>query len=297
MPEPRIVSLLPAATEIVAALGFEGNLVGRSHECDYPPSVEALPVCTEPKLGCDGTSYELDERVRALVQEGLAVYRVHADVLRELQPDIIITQDQCEVCAVSLAEVKGAVRDVLGGQVRLVSLSPASLEDVWGDIHRVADALGVSERADKLVGSLKNRLVSLAEQTGSTEHRPRTACLEWLDPLMGAGNWVPTLVETAGGHNLFGEADRHTAALDWEKFVEVDPEVVVAFPCGWGIEKTREEMAVLTRRPEWDGLQAVRNGRVYVADGHQYFNRPGPRLVESAEILAKILHPGRLFPL
>jgi iron complex transport system substrate-binding protein len=288
---PRVVSLIASATEIVCALGFEGDLVGRSHECDYPPSVERLPVCTAPKFATDGTSHEIDQRVKALVREGLSVYRVDGELLQALEPDVVVTQTQCEVCAVSLRDVERALCAWLRACPRLVALEPNGLADVWADIERVAEALGAPERGEEVVAGLRGRMERIAERARGLSRRPTVACVEWVDPLMAAGNWVPELVEMAGGVNLFGEAGRHAPRMQWEELVERDPDVVVLMPCGYGLARTRADVPLLAGKKEWAGLRAVRSGRVFVTDGNQYFNRPGPRLVESLEILAELLHP------
>ncbi|GBC77243.1 Vitamin B12-binding protein [bacterium HR08] len=288
---PRIVSLIASATEIICALGFEEHLVGRSHECDYPESVRRLPACTEPKFPVEGWSYEIDERVKAIVQEGLSVYRVHGERLRALRPEVIVTQSQCAVCAVSVNEVEEAVREWLDYPVRVVSLEPNALADVWESIRQVAQALGVPERGEELVAILRHRMAAVAETARARASKPTVAYIEWIEPLMAGGNWMPELIEMAGGVNLFGEAGRHAPWLNWEDVVAKDPEVIVIAPCGFDIARTRREMPLLTRRREWPRLRAVREGRVIVADGNQFFNRPGPRLVESLEILAEVLHP------
>lgn len=288
---PRIVSLIASATEIVCALGFEGQLVGRSHECDYPDSVRRLPVCTEPKFDVTGPSAAIDRRVKDVLRDGLSVYRVHADVLRQLRPDVIVTQSHCEVCAVSQRDVEQAVCDWFDARPQVVSLAPNALADVWDDIRRVADALGAPERGELLVQDLRQRMAHIAGRVQSLPDRPTVACIEWIEPLMAAGNWVPELVELAGGVNLFGAAGRHSPWMTWEQLRERDPEVIVVLPCGFDIERTRQEMPALTRQPGWPDLRAVRQRRVFLADGNQFFNRPGPRLVESLEILAELLHP------
>jgi iron complex transport system substrate-binding protein len=293
MAPPRIVSLLPSTTEIVCALGFQEHLVGRSHECDFPPGVERLPACTEPKFDTEGSSSEIDSRVRALVKDGLSVYRVNAELLRALAPDVILTQSQCEVCAASLADVQAAVGEWLGSAASpplVVSLAPATLADVLEDVLRVADALGAPERGGALVAELEHRIAAIAERSAAGE-RPTVACLEWIDPLMAAGNWMPEVVARAGGQSLFGEVGKHSPWLDWEALRRADPDVIVALPCGFDLARTRRELASLAARPEWRALRAVRDGRVYATDGNAYFNRPGPRIVESIEVLAEILHP------
>lgn len=287
----RIISLLPSSTEIVCALGCEDRLVGRSHECDYPESVKRLPVCTEPKFNPLGTGPEIDQRVKAIVQEGLSVYRVHAEALKQLQPEVIITQSQCEVCAVSLRDVEDAVCEWVGSRPQIVCLEPNALSDVWTDMRRVAEALGVPERGTELITRLERRMAAVAERARGLLERPTVACIEWIEPLMAAGNWMPELVAMAGGVNLFGEAGKHSPWMAWEQLVQKDPEVILVQPCGFDIKRSREEMSAMVRKPEWSQLRAMRSRRVYLADGNQYFNRPGPRLVESLEILAEVLHP------
>ena len=291
MANHRIVSLIASATEIVCALGFEDQLVARSHECDYPPSVKHLPQCTEPKFNVEGTSYEIDQRVKAIVQEALSVYRVDSAALEALRPTHIITQSQCEVCAVSLRDVEQAVCEMVSSKPVIVSLEPNALSDVWADIRRVADALGAPERAETLIASLQNRMDEITRRAQQLSSNPTVACVEWIEPLMAAGNWMPELVWMAGGVNLFGEAGKHSPWMTWEELVAKNPDVIFVSPCGFDIPRTMQEMNLLSDKPEWEKLNAVQTGRVFVADGNQYFNRPGPRLVESLEILAEMIHP------
>lgn len=291
MPEPRVLSLIASSTEIVCALGLEQRLVGRSHECDYPPSVKRLPVCTAPKFATQGTSREIDRRVKAILEEALSVYRVDAERLRELRPSHIITQTQCEVCAVSLKDVERAVAELTEARPRIVSLAPNALDDVWADIERVARALDVAERGRQLVGELQARMAVIRKKAQGFAPRPRVAAIEWIDPLMASGNWMPELVEMAGGVNLFGEAGKHSPGLDWERLCAANPDVILVLPCGFDILRSRGDMPALTGKPGWSDLAAARGRRVYLLDGNQYFNRPGPRLAESLEILAEILHP------
>ncbi len=286
---PRIVSLLPSATEIVAALGLGENLVGRSHECDFPAGVEKLPILSAPKIRTDGSSLAIDKRVRAVLEEGLSMYEVDEERLRELDPDFVLTQTQCAVCAVTPDDLDAALCDWTG-RARLLSLEPDNLDDVWREIREVGRALGVSEAGDKLVDGALARLAALRERTASLR-RPTVATIEWIDPLMAGGNWMPELIETAGGNNLFGENGVHSPCLDWVTLDTADPEFILVTPCGFDIERSVVELRHLAGRPEWEALSAFKNGRVYVIDGHQFFNRPGPRLVESAEIVAEILHP------
>ncbi len=287
----RIVSLIASATEIVCALGFEGQLVGRSHECDYPASVEQLPTCSTSKVNVDAASREIDDQVRTIVAEGLSVYRVDPDLLNELAPTVIITQTQCEVCAVSLKDVEQAVCKLVRSRPDVVSLEPMALGDIWRDIRTVASTLGNPGRGEALVNDLTTRLDRIQARAASRGDRPSIACIEWIDPLMIAANWVPELVECAGGMNLFGVAGKHSDYLGIEQLTAVDPDVLAVMPCGFDIERAGREMLPLAARPEWSRLSAVKGGRVAITDGNQYFNRPGPRVVESAEILAELLHP------
>lgn len=291
MAEHRIVSLIASATEIVAALGFESQLVGRSHECDYPPSVERLPACSTSKIDVGASGRAIDDQVRAIVTEGLSVYRVEPDLLNQLAPTVIITQTQCEVCAVRLKDVEQAVCALVSSQPRIVSLEPMSLGDIWTDIRAVAEALGDPNRGDRLVNESTTRMDEIRTGTASLPGRPSIACIEWIDPLMTAGNWVPELVDIAGGANVFGEVGKHSGYLEVSELVAADPDVVAIMPCGFDIARACREMPPLTSRPEWAQLSAVKNGRVFMTDGNQYFNRPGPRVVESAQILAELLHP------
>jgi iron complex transport system substrate-binding protein len=290
MDSPRIISLIASATEMVCALGLEDALVGRSHECDFPPQVLRLPACSEPRIDPAASSREIDRQVKTAVADALSIYQVRREELERLQPTHIITQTQCEVCAVSLKDVQQAVCGFVGSQPRIVSLAPTSLADVWADVHRVAEALDVPERGKKLVAELQGRLDRVAASIPRRREWPTVVCLEWLDPLMSAGNWLPELVEIAGGRPLLAEAGEHSPWMTWEDLQAADPDVLVLLPCGFDIPRTRAELQPLRQHPAWPRLKSVRNQRVFLTDGNQYFNRPGPRLVESTEILAEILH-------
>jgi iron complex transport system substrate-binding protein len=287
----RIVSLISSATEIVCALGCGDSLVGRSHECDYPEWVKRLPVCTEPKFAVTGSSAEIDHLVKETLRDSLSVYRVFGDDLERLQPDLIVTQSQCDVCAVSERDVEAAI-SAFTNKPLIVSLMPNSLADVWSDIRRVAEAAGVPNRADELIGELHGRMIEIARRANSWGRKPTVACVEWIEPLMAAGNWMPELVELAGGVSLFGAAGKHAPYVTWEELLAADPDVIVVAPCGLDLARTRAEIPALTKRPEWTRLKAVRSGRVFVGDGNAFFNRPGPRLAETLEMLAEAVTPG-----
>lgn len=288
----RIVSLLPSATEIVCALGLEEQLVGVSHECDYPPSVVGRPVLTESKINAQGASAQIDRDVRALVRDGLSVYRIETDKLRALQPDVIVTQDQCDVCAVSLREVEQAARDCLGGAVTIVSLRPTRLGDILDDVARVGAATDRVEEAIAIVARMRERLDAIRDRARHVRRRPRVACIEWIEPLMVGGNWIPELVTLAGGAYELVAPGAHSPTISWADLLAYAPEVIVVMPCGFKLPQTQAELGQLTGRPEWPQLPAVRNRRVYLADGNAYLNRPGPRIVDSAELLAGLIQPG-----
>lgn len=298
-PSPfRILSLLASATEIVCALGFRDQLVGRSHECDYPPDVQSLPQATVPRFDVNLSSREIDGQVKKLAREAVAlnalgVYEVRTDALRNLQPTHVVTQSQCDVCAVSERDVQLAVARTAGCEAEIVSLQPSALADVWDDILRVASALGATATGTRVVAGLQDRMSAIADATRGVSVAPRVAVIEWIDPLMAAGNWMPELVRMAGGRCLFGEAGRHSPWMSFDDLARADPDVVVLSPCGFGIQRTLEDVPLLQAREGWASLKAVWSGRVFAADGNQFFNRPGPRLAESLEILAEILHPDR----
>lgn len=292
MAEPRVVSLIASATEIVSALGMEDRLVGRSHECDFPPSILTLPVCSSSKVDAGAPSRDIDRQVREIVGEALSVYRVDGQLLDELAPTVIVTQTQCEVCAVSLRDVEEAVCEVVRSQPQIVPLAPMALGDVFDDIEAVAEALGIPDRGGRLVAQLQARLDAVSAAAAGLTDRPTVACVEWIDPPMHAANWVPELVKIAGGQVMAGEAGRHSGYFEFEEMLSADPDVIAVMPCGFDIPRTRIEMPALAAQPGWNDLRAVRRGRVFLTDGNQYFNRPGPRVVESAEILAELLHPG-----
>ena len=288
--ELRIVTLLPSATEIVAALGLGAQLVGRSHECDWPPGVAELPVCTRPRVALDGSSAEIHRQVSEFVGQALSIYEIDRDMLRALRPTHIVTQDQCEVCAVNLKDVEAALAEDIGNAVEIVSLSPLRLGEVWASIRQAGRALGVD--ADAFCRTLTGRIARIAAAGMELPAAPPSvATIEWSDPLMAAGNWLPELVAIAGGNNLFGDAGKHSPRLEFADLRAVEPDILIFMPFGYDLTKTAEEAEQLLQDPVWASLATVRDGRAYAVDGNAYFNRPGPRLVESAEILAEICHP------
>lgn len=289
--EPRVISLIASATEILHALGAGATQVARSHECDYPPSILNLPRLTRAKFKVQGaSSAEIDRSVKGLIEQGLAVYEVDAELMRALDPDLILTQDQCEVCAVSLADVERALCTWTDSPARIVSLRPHTLDDVYADIRRIAEALGRAEAGRALVAAMTERIAAVSRAV-SDRPRPVLGFIEWIEPPMSGGHWMPEIIAAAGGVSPFGVTGETSPWISWQDVADADPDVILVAPCGYEIENSLPELAALANHPVWSGLRAVREGRVFVADGNAYFNRPGPRLAESTEILAEILHP------
>jgi iron complex transport system substrate-binding protein len=284
----RIVSLIASSTEIVCALGLRDSLVGRCHECDYPESVRDLPVCTAPKFKSFGSSAPIDER--AILQESLSIYRVDPKLLNKLAPTHIITQPQWQVCDVSLKDIAEACQK-LDSKPQLIALQPSRLADIYEDIKKVGTALGVDSVARNLLEQIWASVSEIRDRCNSLKDKPRVALLEWIDPLMPAANWLPELVELAGGTNLFGQAGQESGVIPWKEITTADPGVMIIAPSGFTTNQTIEEMYSLKERKGWEKLSCVQEKKVFIADGKHYFNRPGPRVLESLQILAEILHP------
>ncbi|PSO72612.1 MAG: cobalamin-binding protein [Cyanobacteria bacterium QS_1_48_34] len=287
----RIISLLPGATETIAALGLTDALVGRSHECDYPPQVQNLPVCTEARINSKKDSAEIDTDIQGLVQSALNIYEVKTDVIEQLQPTHILTQDQCDVCAVSMSDLENSLAEMTGSKPQVISLKAGMLTEVWVEMKKVAQTLGVDSQA--ALDNLQSRVRACTQKTDelSENDKPTVVTLEWTDPLMATGNWIPELVKMAGGKPAFGVTGDPAPHLEWNSLLEADPDAIIVMPCGFDLERTREESQTLTQRPGWSQMRSIQNAKVFITDGNAYFNRPGPRLVDSLEILAEILHP------
>jgi len=304
------VSLLPAGTEIVAALGLRPHLVGRSHECDMPADVEPLPALTASRIDAAASSRDIHAQVTQLGRErelaatgsnagpacgtgvAPALFTLDIDRLAALEPDIILTQAACDVCAIAAADVEAAVRKAAVA-TQVVALSPATLADLFADILTVGRATGRLPQARDCVARLRARVASLASRIGTFPDRPRVAVIEWLDPPMAAGNWVPEMVALAGGSDVLGTAGAHSRWISWADVAAADPDVVILVPCGFTLDRVLAEARSPAVRPHLEPLRAARAGRIHAVDGHHLFNRPGPRLVDSLEVLAEILHPGR----
>lgn len=292
---PRVASLLPSATEMVCAVGGQELLVGRSHECDYPAGVASLPALTRPRRALPETSRAIDRAIREILAGAIAVYEVDIDALQACAPDVIVTQDLCDVCAVSLDDVRAALCTLARRDVHVVSLRPTCLADVWDDVRRVGAALGRTAAGDAVAQALAARCTAIGQQSRLAASRPSVLTIEWLDPVMIGGMWMPELVALAGGRALVTSAGQHAPTLGRDELTALDPDVVLIKPCGFPIDRTAREIDLLARNLPWDHWRAIARGAVFVADGNAFFNRPGPRLVESLEILAACLHP-QMFP-
>jgi iron complex transport system substrate-binding protein len=287
----RIVSLLPSGTEIVYALGLGDELVGVTHECDFPPEARGKPVLTGSGLaGRSLTSREIDDSVRELRASGAGTYSLDVGLLAELRPDVIITQGLCDVCAVPHGVVRRAVPS-LPTRPRVYSLDPASVGDVLSDVKTIGDATGRQARARDVIAGLRARIDAVTLASARVESIPRVFCLEWLDPPWTAGHWVPEMVGMAGGFDALGGIGQPSRRTTWPEIAAFAPEVMILMPCGFDLARTLGELERTELPPEWSGLPAVRSGRVYAVDGSAYFNRPGPRLVNGLELLAAIIHP------
>jgi iron complex transport system substrate-binding protein len=290
----RIASLLSAATEILYSLGMGEHIVAVSHECDFPADVNAKPRVTRSNIDSAQSSDQIDRQVHDRIAAGAPLYEIDAEQLAKLAPDLIVTQAQCDVCAVRYADVVDLVRSRPELQhAKIVALNPQSLDDVLSDILRIGEAAGAIDRAVAVVSKQRARISTVARSfTALAEtDRPKVALIEWIEPLMLAGNWVPELIRLAGGRCDLTKSGIHSAYTEWSALEAYDPDVIVVAPCGFDLDRTRLESQSLLRHPNWPRLFAVRNGRVFIADGNAYFNRSGPRLVDSLELLAHFVHP------
>lgn len=293
MPAKRIASLLPSATEIVCALGCGGQLVAQSHECDYPATARNAPVCTRPRIDPTQSGAKIDQAVKAATAAGEPLFEIDEALLREARPDLILTQGQCAVCAVDAEQIAGMVAS-WPSPPEILTLRPARFAHLWDDMKRVAAALGLPDDGKDQIADYKQRCVNVIERAALPTRKPSVLTLEWLDPLMSGGNWIPDMVEMAGGENLLSKTGEHSGWIKMEDVAAANPDVIVLLPCGFNLERTLDEALALESLPGWNKLNAVRKKRVYAADGNSFFNRPGPRLVNSLEILGEMFYPGMI---
>jgi len=287
----RICSLLPSATEVIASLGLSNELVGISHECDYPPSIKQVPIMVEPMIPPHGlTSAEIDSRVRQLVASGQRLYRLKDQLLRQAQPELILSQDLCHVCAITPDQLQDAIGS-MPRQPTILTLNPSSVLDVINDVVRIGDAAGRSGDGHRLAAHLRDRLDAVHRRIEAIPHRPRVVCIEWLSPLYVAGHWVPEMVQRAGGLDVLAQPGTPSRVVTWDEILAAAPDVLLVMPCGFSVEKTHTELLQLMQHPDqWRPSPALAE-HTYLVDASSYFSRPGPRLIDGIELLATILHP------
>ena len=288
----KIVTLIPSATEIVAFLGMKDSIVGRSHECDYPKDLKNITKLTSPKINIEGSSSEIHQQINKILENSLSVYKVDIEELKKLEPDVVITQAHCEVCAVSLSEVEEIVTNHLNEKTKIISLQPNTLKEIFDDFYRVSRGLNLEKlNTENLIKPLKNKLENI-EILGARQKRYKVACIEWIDPLMAAGNWIPEMVKISGGEDIFGKKGKDSHWIKFDEIKKKDPDIIIFLPCGYDINKTNNEVKKLfDKEAKWKNLKAYNNNKIFIVDGNQFFNRPGPRIIESLEIFAEIIHP------
>ena len=288
----KIVTLIPSATEIVAFFEKKKEIIGKSHECDYPKDLSNIVKLTEPKIRVDGTSKEIHQQIEAILEKSLSVYKVNIEKLKNLDPDFIVTQAHCEVCAVSFSHVENITKEHLGSKTKIISLQPNTLKEVFDDLERVAKNLKIEfSKTNKLINGLKKRIHNV-KITSSKLNKPKILCIEWSEPLMAAGNWMPEMIEIAGGKDILGKKGSDSHWIKFENIIESDPDIIIFIPCGFNLKQTKKDVDTLIKgNNKWKNLRAFKNKNFYITDGNQYFNRPGPRLVDSIEILCEIIHP------
>ena len=287
----QIVSFLPSATEMACALGLSDQLVGITHECDYPPEIKGKPVVVRKTLPIEKMSqWEIDVAVSERMRDGRSLYEVDEKLLQELAPDLILTQDLCQVCAPSGNEVSQAL-NLLPKQPQILWLTPNSLEQIFANLHELGEATGRTKKAEELVAAGRARLKKIAAVTRNLSDRPRVFCMEWLDPVYCSGHWVPEMVRIAGGVDALAREGSDSVRITWDKVLEWNPEILIITPCGFNLEQAIEQSQQLFIYPGWSSLPAVLDGRVYAVDANSYFARPGPRVVDGTELLAHLIHP------
>ncbi len=287
----RIVSFLPSATEMVYALGLGDRLVGVTHECDYPEEAKTKPVVVRSAIETKSlTPLEIDEAVSRTLKAGQSLYTVDEALLKELSPDLILTQDLCQVCAPSGNEV-GRVLKFLPRSPRILWMTPKCLKDIFENIRQLGEAAGRADAAAELVSGFQERVATISRETATIKARPRIFCMEWLSPPYNAGHWMPELVELAGGQDGLARKGRDSVRISWERILDYAPEVLILCPCGFHLEEAVRQGRLLTRYPDWKRLPAIQNGRVYAVDASSYFARPGPRIVDGLELMAAMIHP------
>lgn len=291
----RVISLLPSATEMMCVLNAQDLLVARSHECDFPEEINHIPVCTSASIHNGMSSKEIDEQVKAKVWNALSLYDININLIKELKPDLILTQDQCKVCAVHLSDLEGLLAEELGYSPKILSFHPHSLQDFFKNVKELALNISKEKEAEIMLEEWNDRIEIIKHKVKFVKNRPRIVCIEWMEPLMTAGHWTPELVDFAGGESILSKPFGNSDYIKFEDIEAADPDGIVIAPCGFDLNRTKEEVYELLAQENWRKLQAVQKGHVFIADGNAYFNRPGPRLVDTAEILAEILQVNQFY--
>ncbi len=291
----RVISLLPSATEMLYVLSAESVLVGRSHECDFPAEANLIPVCTSSSINNNMSSLQIDEQVKANVWQALSLYTIDIELVKQLQPDLIITQDQCKVCAVHLEDLTEQLSIELGYEPAILSFHPHSLNDMYNDFMQLASAIDKVEDATAVLENWKERIDIIQHKIKFVKHRPTIVSIEWMEPLMTAGHWTPELIEIAGGNPLLSESGKDSQYISLEQIIEADPDGIIISACGFPLARIKQEYHRLSESEKWNSLRAVQKGHVFLADGNSFFNRSGPRLVDTAEMIAEILQLNKFY--
>ncbi len=291
----RVISLIPSATEIICSIGAEDCLVGISHECDFPLSIQNLPRCTSSTINNELSSLEIDQKVHNTLLKGLSIYHLDFNLMKELKPDIIITQDQCKVCAISLNDLQMQMNTAFDYPVEIISIQPSSVSEIFDSIKTIATAIDKTDKLSEILESFQDRMEIIQHKVQFVKQRPTFVFIEWLEPLFSAGHWTPEIAENAGAQVLLSEKEKPSKQITWEELKSADPEFILIAPCGFPLERTKQEMHILINHPFWNELKAVKEKKIFIADGNHYFNRSGPRIFDSAEIIAEILQVNQFY--
>jgi iron complex transport system substrate-binding protein len=291
----RVISLLPSATEMIYALEAQNCLVGKSHECDFPEESAAIPTVSSSSISNSLSSLEIDNLVKEKVWEALSLYELNIDLIKQLQPDLIITQDQCKVCAIHLSDLESLIEKELGYQPKIVSFQPSSLDDFYANFRELGILLEQEEQASNLLEEYSDRIEIIKHKVKFVKHRPQILCIEWMEPLMSAGHWTPELIQIAGGEAVLSKSFNKSEYINIEDIIAAQPDGILIAPCGFTLERTRTELDALLNQEAWQGLKAVQKGHVFIADGNRFFNRSGPGLIDTAEMIAEILQVNQFY--
>lgn len=291
----RVISLIPSATEMMFELGAESLLMGRSHECDFPMDATKIPVCTASSINNSMSSFDIDSEVKSKLQNALSLYSVNINLIKEIKPDLIITQDQCKVCAIDFNELEELLKRELDYVPKILSFHPNTTAEMMDNFLALAELLDKKDQANELIENWKERLEIIAHKVKFVKYRPKIVAIEWLDPMMTAGHWTPELINLAGGECILSTAGSKSTYKNLEEISSADPDGIIIAACGFDLDRVKSELYLLDQQDTWRNLRAVQKGHVFIADGNSYFNRPGPRLIDTAEIIAEILQVNQFY--